>query len=104
MVPDDGGIVPVIQLNSVVLPAPLGPIRQMISPSFMHMETLLSAARPPKSLVTFMISNKDMLISRQKLVTLGIDNFFRFIEPSQPQAVLPAPHLYIGSIVGPLML
>src|SRR5689334_2580560 len=40
-----------MQLNSVVLPAPLGPMRPTISPLSMTSETLLLATRPPKRLV-----------------------------------------------------
>src|SRR5207245_10644077 len=40
-----------MQLNSVVLPAPLGPMRPTISPASMASETSRFAARPPKRLV-----------------------------------------------------
>ena len=39
---------PVRQLNTVVLPAPLGPISDTISPSFSVNATLLTASSPPK--------------------------------------------------------
>src|SRR5919206_4660022 len=40
-----------MQLNSVVLPAPLGPMRPTISPLSTTSETLLLAIRPPKRFV-----------------------------------------------------
>ena len=39
---------PVATLNSVVLPAPFGPMRPMICPSCRSRLTLLTASRPPK--------------------------------------------------------
>src|ERR1700716_1833750 len=43
---------PVMVLNSVVFPAPLGPIREKISPCRMSKLTSPTAVRPPKRLVT----------------------------------------------------
>src|SRR3990172_10575768 len=40
-----------MQLKRVVLPAPLGPIRPMISPCSMAKEMRLLATTPPKSLI-----------------------------------------------------
>src|SRR3989442_1082004 len=40
-----------MQLNSVVLPAPLGPMRPTISPASMASETSRFASRPPKRLL-----------------------------------------------------
>ena len=48
MAPLVGVYTPVSRLNTVVLPAPLGPIRPTISFSSMVMYTLSSACRPPK--------------------------------------------------------
>src|SRR5262245_43602958 len=45
--PAVGGINPLMVLNSVVLPAPLGPIRPTISPAATVTLTSVSAARPP---------------------------------------------------------
>ena len=42
------GSAPVIRLNIVVLPAPLGPIRPRISPALTSKLTLSTATRPPK--------------------------------------------------------
>ena len=42
------GSAPVIRLNIVVLPAPLGPIRPKISPALTSKLTLSTATRPPK--------------------------------------------------------
>ena len=39
-------------LNTVVLPAPFGPIRPAICPSSIASETSLSAVTPPKRTVT----------------------------------------------------
>ncbi len=46
--PGSGGSAPVIRLNIVVLPAPLGPIRPRISPALTSKLTLSTATRPPK--------------------------------------------------------
>ena len=43
-----GSCMPVATLNSVVLPAPFGPMRPMICPSCRSRLTLLTASRPPK--------------------------------------------------------
>src|SRR5579883_2933247 len=43
---------PVIKLNTVVLPAPFGPIMLMISPGMIRKLTSCTAARPPNLLVT----------------------------------------------------
>src|SRR3978361_469679 len=45
-------------LKHVVLPAPFGPISPRISPGLMSKETSLSAARPPKRMVTVASSSK----------------------------------------------
>jgi hypothetical protein len=50
--PAVGGSAPEMQLNSVVLPEPFGPISPRISPSRTSKETPLSAVNPPKRLVT----------------------------------------------------
>jgi hypothetical protein len=39
---------PVMQLNKVVLPAPLGPIKAVMSPAAKVNDTSLSAVMPPK--------------------------------------------------------
>ena len=56
--PDDGNIV----LNSVVLPAPFGPINPVIEPFSIFIEALLTALNPPKFLLIFLISNINFLI------------------------------------------
>ena len=43
---------PVSRLNSVVLPAPLGPMMLTISPWRRSNDTLLTATRPPKRFTT----------------------------------------------------
>ncbi len=47
-----GSCMPVATLNSVVLPAPFGPMRPMICPSCRSRLTLLTASRPPKRTLT----------------------------------------------------
>src|SRR5258705_10995033 len=51
MVPAVGGSAPEMQLKSVVLPEPLGPMRPRISPSRTSKDTPFSAVKPPKCLV-----------------------------------------------------
>src|ERR1041384_5963254 len=52
----DGRCAPVITLKSVVLPAPLGPMKPQICFSGMSKLTSLSAATPPKYFVSFSTS------------------------------------------------
>ena len=52
MRPDVGRSTALIRLKSVVLPAPLGPIRLQIAPASTSSETSLTATRPPKRLET----------------------------------------------------
>src|SRR5205807_6157557 len=58
--PPVSGNSPVTQLNAVVLPAPLGPIMEMISRSPMSKLTELTASRPPNRLVTASSSSSAM--------------------------------------------
>src|SRR6266540_449207 len=51
-VPEVGGNVPVIVLNSVVLPQPFGPMMQRTSPAPMQRSTPRRTRRPPNSLVS----------------------------------------------------
>ena len=48
--PDDDGKIPVIRLNSVVLPAPFGPMMALRSPGMILKVTSRTACRPPKLL------------------------------------------------------
>ena len=48
--PDDAGKIPVIRLNSVVLPAPFGPMMALRSPGMILRVTSRTACRPPKLL------------------------------------------------------
>lgn len=57
MVPDVGRCVPLMRLKNVVLPAPLGPMIALILPGSMVVLTSLTAARPPKRLVRWLISS-----------------------------------------------
>src|SRR5260370_6052367 len=52
MVPEEGGKSPVMQLNSVVLPAPLEPSTARRSPARTVMVTSIKAASAPNSRVT----------------------------------------------------
>src|ERR1700754_1433329 len=52
MVPEEGGKSPVMQLNSVVLPAPLEPSTARRSPGRTVMVTSVNAASAPNSRVT----------------------------------------------------
>src|SRR5579875_1661588 len=50
--PESGSVCPDMQLNSVVLPAPLGPTSPTISPGSTWMLTSCTATIPPKDLET----------------------------------------------------
>src|SRR3989304_4601993 len=56
--PSGGRTSPLIKLNSVVLPAPFGPIRATISPSPTPKLTPLRTRRPPKRLPTSVPSRR----------------------------------------------
>src|SRR5450432_850520 len=56
-----GGSTPAIRLNSVDLPAPLGPISPTISPRPTDIEMLLLAIRPPKRCQTPLVSSKGVI-------------------------------------------
>src|SRR5438445_13360761 len=68
-----------MQLNIVVLPAPLGPMRANTSPSSTSKLTLSTATRPPKRLVTPLTrrmaakSGLQLTRSRDRLVLLMTD-------------------------------
>ena len=47
--PDDAGRMPVIRLNSVVLPAPFGPMMALRSPGMIFSDTPRTARKPPKA-------------------------------------------------------
>src|SRR5437870_5564740 len=49
---------PVTALNTVVLPAPLGPMIEKISPSLTARSSPLTAVTPPKRMVRFLISRR----------------------------------------------
>src|SRR5512140_2958287 len=61
MRPSVGAFMPVITLKTVVLPAPLGPIRPTISPSSMETSSFDTAVRPPKRMVMPWLLSKAML-------------------------------------------
>src|SRR6266540_3530415 len=69
MEPAVGGSAPDTQLNSVVLPEPLGPISPRISPSRTSKDTRLSAVNPPKRLVTpatFSMSEREWMLAFER--------------------------------------
>jgi hypothetical protein len=51
--PPSAGSTPVIRLNMVLLPAPLGPMSPRISPERMENDRWPTATRPPKRFETF---------------------------------------------------
>ena len=57
--PASGGMAPVSRLNTVVLPAPLGPTRAVIVPWRSSMSRSLAATMPPKRLLTPAVSQHD---------------------------------------------
>src|SRR5438067_450206 len=69
--PRVGCIIPVITLNSVVLPAPFGPIKPWISPTSTWMVTSRSAMRPPNCLVTCSTSRSAIVGLPQRVRCLG---------------------------------
>src|SRR5919197_2517306 len=58
-----GAYSPVIMLKSVVLPAPLGPMRLAIIPASSTKSMALTAIRPPKALLTLRASRSAMLVA-----------------------------------------
>src|SRR5216684_1337665 len=75
MAPESGLKLPVSWLTSVVLPAPLGPIRAWISPGFTSIETESVATRPPKRLIRRSVesSGSTMATSEQRIdAALGV--------------------------------
>jgi len=57
--PPSGGTVPVAMPNSVVLPAPLGPISAVMRPRGAVSDTPLTASRPPKRRDTLCTASRD---------------------------------------------
>src|SRR6185312_1818571 len=58
MVPESAARPPVSWLTSVVLPAPLGPIRAWISPCFTSIDTLSVASSPPKRFTSRSVTSR----------------------------------------------
>src|SRR4051812_22046031 len=61
-----------MQLKSVVLPAPLGPIRPTISHSSTLSETSSSACKPPKRIDTLSSSSTDMATACIRFVCIVV--------------------------------
>src|SRR5208282_501340 len=81
--PASGAYNPVSTLNSVVLPAPLGPIRPNIALRAIFRLTSASAVTPPKRLATWVIeSNGSMALLRRRKFALA-DR--RRPQPGRPQ-------------------
>jgi hypothetical protein len=60
---------PVMQLNKVVLPAPLGPISEVISPRFIENDTSSKAVMPPKRMAKWeMLNMGDFMVSTPLLL------------------------------------
>ena len=66
-----GVYMPVTQLNSVVLPAPLGPISEVIEPGAMLNETLSSAVMPWKRIVSEATSSSGAVVVMRELRRLA---------------------------------
>src|ERR1700724_2544149 len=81
MVPESGLRLPVSWLTSVVLPAPLGPIKAWISPGRTSIETESVAKRPPKRLIRRSVESSG---SAMTLPEQGVDAAFG-IERDQHQ-------------------
>src|SRR5260370_6427906 len=62
IVPSFGWRNPLTKLNTVVFPAPFGPITKTISPSFIVNDTFFTAASPPKRLETFRSSRIGVIL------------------------------------------
>src|ERR1700693_3605510 len=71
MRPSSGWSAPLMQLKSVVLPAPLGPMRPTISRGSMVSDTSWLATRPPKRLVHDVTSSSGVIGSALGASALG---------------------------------
>src|ERR1700744_6481025 len=60
MRPRVGRVMPEIQFNSVLLPAPFGPINPTIDPASSAKVTSVRGWMPPKSTATFWIAGRDI--------------------------------------------
>src|SRR6266566_4824549 len=85
---------PVIRLNTVVLPAPFGPITLIISFGMTTRSRSCTAARPPKNLLTFVNLSRGSLVCSSTCSTPIANSFLATTQhapPIQSQA-LQAPH------------
>src|SRR4051794_23673090 len=78
---------PVTALNSVVLPAPFGPITEWMRPGSTARSTALTAVRPPNRMVRFRTS-------RIGVVTRPLPRSVTRPAPLGQQPVRPEPHHY----------
>ncbi len=67
--PSVGLYTPVSRLNTVVLPAPLGPISPYRAPFSMEILKSSTARSPPKEMPKFFVSNNAMIIQPPFLQT-----------------------------------
>ena len=96
-VPRVGWYTLVSRLNTVVLPAPLGPIRPAISVRPMAMLNSLTAVRPPKSMPRCWASRMGLLSTSRSgiLLTLGTGTSLvsgRFMLLTACRLLAPPPH------------
>src|SRR3954453_7205060 len=85
MRPAAGRYTPLIRLNTVDLPAPLGPIRPRISPSSTLNVRLETASRPPKRLLSAMTSSTALIATRGSFEHLATARE-ALMQPSQQAA------------------
>src|SRR2546429_5823048 len=105
-VPEVGGKAPVIMLNSVVLPQPLGPMMQRSSPAPMDRLTPRKTWSPPNRLVTPPTSRSGGVTTRRRppsplALALRLDEAQIFEEHLPPVARLGDDDIEIGVAVAP---
>src|SRR5213592_701383 len=103
-VPEVGGKAPVMMLNSVVLPQPLGPMMQRSSPAPMDRSTPRKTWSPPNCLVTPPTSRSGGVTTRRQppsplALALRLDEAQIFEEHLPPVARLGDDDVEIGVAV-----
>src|SRR5437879_12992148 len=84
---------PVITLNRVVLPAPLGPMRAVISPRWTSRWSTSTAARPPTVRLTWSTRSTESGLAAPGWASTPARAGLRLIE----QLLLPAPRDALGA-------